>query len=173
MDRINGLNTVDIGSGRRGFRKKNKAAGIAGTEVTEVWCNDVQEEILTPIEQSGQTPTAGNRGQLWQAIRGTSSLVTPGWVRLPGGLIIQWGTFSGTTGALSNGVAEVTGVAVTFPRAFTVTCFLVLATARDVSGAGLQELAWGLAASPTGFSGGLSCRQASAAMTADYLAVGY
>jgi hypothetical protein len=68
MDRINGLNTVDIGGGRRGFRKKNKAAGIAGTEVTEVHMNALQEEVLYCIEQSGQVPAINDWTQLWKAI---------------------------------------------------------------------------------------------------------
>ena len=68
MDRINGLNFVDIGGGKRGFRKKNKAAGIAGTEVTEVHMNALQEEVLYCIEQSGQVPAINDWTQLWKAI---------------------------------------------------------------------------------------------------------
>jgi hypothetical protein len=68
MDRINGLNTVDIGGGKRGFRKKNKAAGLAGTEVTDGHMNALQEEVLYCIEQSGQVPAINDWTQLWKAI---------------------------------------------------------------------------------------------------------
>lgn len=69
MDRVNGLDFVDIGAGRRGFRSQNKLAGIVGTEVTSVFLNNVQEEILKVIEASGQDPSAVDDTQLWQALQ--------------------------------------------------------------------------------------------------------
>jgi hypothetical protein len=68
MDRITGT-TQDLGGGRRGFRGRNIALGQAGTVPGETWFNDVQEEILAPIEALGLAPTAGNRAQLLQALR--------------------------------------------------------------------------------------------------------
>lgn len=68
MDRINGERTVDIGSGRRGFRKKDAGAGIAGTELTPLWFNSVQEELLHLIEQAGLMPDPNNWTQLKAAI---------------------------------------------------------------------------------------------------------
>lgn len=68
MDRINGLNTVDIGSGRRGWRKQNKAAGISGTEWTANFQNGLQEEILAVIEGAGLTPAELTWTQLRDAI---------------------------------------------------------------------------------------------------------
>lgn len=53
MDRINGADTVDIGGGRRGFLSENLSTGTAGTEVTDLWLNMVQEEILKVIEVAG------------------------------------------------------------------------------------------------------------------------
>ena len=47
------------------------------------------------------------------------SLSTSGWQRLPGGLILQWGTMSGSS------------VTITFPIAFTTACFSVVATGQD------------------------------------------
>jgi hypothetical protein len=68
MDRINGAGTVDIGGGRRGFRDENLGAGVEGTEVTALWLNMVQEEILKVITEAGLTPDPGNWTQLDQAI---------------------------------------------------------------------------------------------------------
>jgi len=45
MDRVNGEDWVDIGSGRRGFRGRDALAGLRGTEVTAAWLNEVQEEL--------------------------------------------------------------------------------------------------------------------------------
>lgn len=68
-DRTNGLNNVDIGSGRRGFRNRNLGLGQAGTVVDAEWANGVQEEIVRAIELLGISPSAANREQLIQAIR--------------------------------------------------------------------------------------------------------
>lgn len=68
MDRVNGLDWVDIGGGLRGFRSQNKLAGVTGTEVTAVWLNNAQEELLKVIEASGQVPDAGDPGQVWKGI---------------------------------------------------------------------------------------------------------
>ncbi len=69
MDRINGADTIDIGGGRRGFRDENLVAGAAGTEVTALWLNMVQEEILKVIVEAGFVPSAGDWTQLWQALQ--------------------------------------------------------------------------------------------------------
>jgi hypothetical protein len=136
MDRINGANTVDIGSGRRGFRSQNKASGVAGTEMTAAFFNALQEEIMAVIEGAGLTGSAESWTQLRQAIAamisaatpevdmspylqkaggtmsgplvlagapeadgeaatkayadGVSSLAASGYVRFPGGLLLQW-----------------------------------------------------------------------------------
>jgi hypothetical protein len=68
-DRTNGLNNVDIGSGRRGFRNRNLGLGQAGTVVDAEWANGFQEEIIRTIELLGLTPSAVNREQLIQAFR--------------------------------------------------------------------------------------------------------
>jgi hypothetical protein len=68
MDRINGSGTVDIGGGRRGWRDENIGAGVEGTELTALWLNMVQEEILKIIEQAGLTANPGDWTQLYQAI---------------------------------------------------------------------------------------------------------
>lgn len=69
MDRINGADTIDIGSGRRGFRGRNAVAGIAGTEVTAAWLNAVQEELMAVVEGSGLAASSADLAQGLRAIR--------------------------------------------------------------------------------------------------------
>ncbi|WP_054312927.1 DUF2793 domain-containing protein [Mesorhizobium sp. 1M-11] len=76
MDRVNGQDYVDIGGGRRGFRSQNKLAGVAGTEVTDTFLNNIQEEILKVIEAAGIVPSAADMTQLWQAL---NLMVLPGF----------------------------------------------------------------------------------------------
>ncbi|QIO68207.1 hypothetical protein [Rhizobium leguminosarum] len=68
MDRINGAGTTDIGGGRRGFRDENLGAGVEGTEVTALWCNLIQEEIMKVCVEAGLTPSEADWTQLYQAI---------------------------------------------------------------------------------------------------------
>lgn len=76
MDRVNGADWVDIGGGRRGFRSQNKAAGVSGTEVTAVFLNNLQEEILKVIEEAGLDPSPLDMTQLWQAL---NRMILPGF----------------------------------------------------------------------------------------------
>ncbi len=69
MDRINGADTIDIGGGRRGFRDENLPAGAAGTEVTALFLNMVQEEILKVVTEAGLVPDEADWTQLWQALQ--------------------------------------------------------------------------------------------------------
>ncbi|MDZ7926153.1 MAG: DUF2793 domain-containing protein [Agrobacterium sp.] len=69
MDRINGADTIDIGGGRRGFRDENLIAGTPGTEVTALFLNMVQEEILRVITEAGIVPSDGDWTQFWQALQ--------------------------------------------------------------------------------------------------------
>lgn len=68
MDRINGANTIDIGSGRRGFRGRSALAGIAGTELAASWHNQVQEELMAILEAAGLVPSATDWTQVLQAL---------------------------------------------------------------------------------------------------------
>lgn len=79
MDRVNGLDWIDIGGGRRGFRGRNALAGLLGTEVPALWLNGVQEEVLAILEQAGIVPDAAVYTQLMQALRrGAIEYVTLG-----------------------------------------------------------------------------------------------
>ncbi|NKM17754.1 hypothetical protein GFM01_07875 [Rhizobium laguerreae] len=68
MDRINGAGTTDIGGGRRGFRDENLGAGVEGTEVTALWANMIQEEIMKVCTEAGLAPSEADWTQLYQAI---------------------------------------------------------------------------------------------------------
>ncbi|MGW9947005.1 hypothetical protein J2W92_002342 [Rhizobium leguminosarum] len=68
MDRINGAGTTDIGGGRRGFRDENLGAGVEGTEVTALWCNMIQEEILKVVTEAGLVPDDADWTQLFTAL---------------------------------------------------------------------------------------------------------
>lgn len=68
MDRVTG-NTVDLGSGRRGFRDRNLGLSQAGTIPGASWFNGAQEEIVRFVELMGLGPTDANREQLIQAAR--------------------------------------------------------------------------------------------------------
>ncbi|SIQ23661.1 hypothetical protein SAMN05880590_102728 [Rhizobium sp. RU35A] len=70
MDRINGADTIDIGSGRRGFRDENLVAGQSGTEVTAAFLNSLQEEIMAVIEASGLAADSATWQQLVRSVRG-------------------------------------------------------------------------------------------------------
>ena len=98
MDRVNGNNPVDIGDGRRGFRSQNAAAGIAGTEVTSKYLNDVQEEICAVIENAGLGLDAENQQQLWEALQG---IAAPGFANRAAWLPVS----SITTTAPPNGAS--------------------------------------------------------------------
>lgn len=69
MDRINGADTFDIGGGKRGFRSENLVAGVAGTEVTDLFLNSIQEELLKVITEAGLVPDLADWSQLWQALK--------------------------------------------------------------------------------------------------------
>lgn len=69
MDRINGADTIDIGGGRRGFRDENLVTGTAGTVVTALHLNSMQEEVLKVITEAGLVPSDADWTQLWQALQ--------------------------------------------------------------------------------------------------------
>ncbi|GLK85676.1 glycine-rich domain-containing protein [Ancylobacter defluvii] len=64
MDRVNGLDWIDIGGGRRGFRDRNDTAGFPGTEITAAWLNAVQEELATIASLNGAALAAGDFAQV-------------------------------------------------------------------------------------------------------------
>lgn len=125
MDRTSAANWTDIGGGKRGYRDRNLGAGLAGTALVAADFNAQQEELMGVIEAAGITPLANDWTQLLDALTvlygGGGTLATTGWQRLAGGLLVEWGTFSVTVGAINAWYSTT----VTFPLAFPTECFLV------------------------------------------------
>jgi len=65
---------------------------------------------------ANQVPQLDGNGKLLNAVMGASSIGSAGYYTLPGGLIIQWGTVSGSDPT------------VTFPTAFPTACYGVVST---------------------------------------------
>lgn len=144
MDRINGADTVDIGGGKRGFQDEDLLGPVTGTEVTALWLNMVQEEILHVISDAEMAPDDADWGQLSAAIgyrirhtplsgflaRGTTALIPANvktvigaWLTVKNMLVNS--TFDPVTGQLTIG-AEDSGwwlllVAATVPGPDTAT----------------------------------------------------
>ena len=112
---------------------------------------------------SGWVITAGGRGSI--------NAATPGWARLPNGLIFQWGNISGTTGAVISGVAEVTST-FTFPVAFPNAAVFAAATPNDITGPN-TERGHVTNLTTTSVHWFLACANASTAMTGRLFAIGY
>lgn len=124
-----------------------------------------QSYITSFIMQMNDTAILEASGGAW-AIAGGSVLLrysgdftnvknTNGYQKLPSGLIIQWGSATGTTA----------GVSVTFPIAFPSACPFVGASAG-----GNISTAWGATSGPTTTGFTLYC---SATLTTFWLAIGY
>lgn len=144
------------------------AAGNSGTGIQTINPPSYSGQVLTYTSGSTQiqwsdAPIAANNvllydgyNAVWGDIPGFSSqsLTNPGYQKLPGGLILQWGTETGYTTSSSTG-------SVTFPIAFPTACLNVTATGwgyGDAAGQasatinGVSIYASGGTASTTGFS---------------------
>lgn len=153
------------------------ASGVAGTlEVIAASANAVNQTAMDSASTrmwtrfwNGTVWSAWS--EIWRTTGVAESLTSNGWQRLPSGLIMQWGSGAGTTGALSNGVAEAF-TTITFPVAFTSATFGAFASPADVLGAAFQEQANATVASLSTLTLNLQCKAASAAMTARWWALG-
>jgi len=64
MERIDTPNATNAGQ----FQDANPSSGLKATEFSAAWCNQVQEEIATPIEASGRALDASKTNQLMMSI---------------------------------------------------------------------------------------------------------
>lgn len=102
-------------------------------------------------------------------------IASSGWVKLPGGLIMQWGSFIGTTttSIVANGVYESNTFNVNWPIAFPNAMFQCVAgCGMDVGGPGLQEQAWFAGASRTGGQAIVACRQVNSTISGSFIVFG-
>ena len=96
MQRIDtSTKAVDLfGAGKHGFKDGNKALGIAATQLNAALFNNVQEEIARVVEAAGITLNGAVYEQLLSALTNgwnlPKSLLSSGYITLPGGIIIQW-----------------------------------------------------------------------------------
>ncbi len=108
----------------------NPTAGVQASIFDADTYNIIQEEIAAVIEAAGLTldPTGTNITQLLVALRGmfggVGLLATNGYMRLPGGVVMQWGNATSTSGT--------TGIL--FPTAFPTTCRSVNITEMNAGG---------------------------------------
>lgn len=118
MDRVSALGYVLNGLGKRVFRDADLANGLDGTDLSALWHNGVQEEILHVIEAAGIIPGDADDTQLLQGIQASvfsafpASLGASGWQKLASGLIVQW-----ATGATVSGASDLIYYPIVFPNA--------------------------------------------------------
>jgi phage-related tail fiber protein len=58
-----------FGTGKHGFSPGNSGTGVLATFLSNAWCDDLQQEVISVVEGAGLVPTAGVRNQMYQAIQ--------------------------------------------------------------------------------------------------------
>lgn len=112
--------------------KGNAGTGTPATKPGEYWYHMITEEMRAVITAAGLTPSQSDLTQLLQALPGAlasrpemaRSIAASGYQKLPGGLIIQWGSGVVTSGSLG---------AVVFPVAFTTAGFIGVASVANTA----------------------------------------
>lgn len=104
------------------FTEGNPATGVAPTVVSGDFLNMVMMELLNVVLGAGLAPSKTDHGQLLEALRamfGGQGLVgQSGYVTLPLGLILQWGSTP-----IGNGANNVS-TGMTWPEPFPNNCFV-------------------------------------------------
>jgi hypothetical protein len=106
----------------------NPGTGTPATKPGAYWFHQLGEEIRNVITAAGLTPASGTLTQLLSALTAgwnlPKSAAVPGYIKMPGGIIVQWGVIS--TSASS-------GVTLTFPTAYTVGSVTVVTMGGNTS----------------------------------------
>jgi hypothetical protein len=139
------------------FTEGNPTAGTPATNVTGDWLNMMQEELMSLLTAAGLTPSKTTFTQVRDAIKAiaisqfTQNLATPGYVKLPNGLILQWGQAANVASSTTT---------TTFPIAFPTTCLAVTGSGFQVAfgvqayivlnGKSVNSFTWGAFASNSG-----------------------
>lgn len=126
------------------FTRGNPTGGVSATVLTADFANMVQESLMRFLTDAGVSTSKTDTGRLREACRilfgGGGTLAANGWQRLPGGLILQWGSVGWTAGALGNFGPGWTdsppGVVLgaNFPIAFPTALYSMVANGADVTG---------------------------------------
>lgn len=160
------------------FTEGNPTAGTPATNVRASFLNMLQEELMSLLSAAGLTPSKTTYTQVRDAIKAiaisqfTQNLTSPGYVKFPNGLILQWGqsanVASSTTTttfpiAFPNACLNVTGCG--YQVAFGVQAYIVL------NGKGLSSFSWGAFAAN---SGGAPANSATSNQVQNYwFAIGF
>jgi len=118
-----------FGAGKNGFTGGNPQTGELPTALDQDFFDSLQEEICGVIEGGGIALAKGDRGQLLKALKAIfpvsslfgNKLSAAGYQKMPGGVIIQWGTITGGVGQLAG----------TYPMAFPNGVFQACAVLAD------------------------------------------
>lgn len=127
-----------------------------------------------PTQASADSSTKLATTAFVHALMPIAQLGQAGTLAFPNGPVVQWDTFSATTGTTAfNGVYESPAIPVAWPEPFPNSCFGVLAGPYDVTGTGYGEQAWfSPAPSKNGGTGWFGCKFPSQAMSGFYIAIG-
>ncbi len=149
------------------FTDGNPGTSTPATIFPAEFANMLMAEILSVLTAGGITPSKSNSAQLLAAIRTAgvsdagSSFGSPGYQKLPSGLILQFGTVNTSASA---------DITVTFPISFTTNAWFSFAT-PNVNSAG----AFANAFNPTLTNVGLAAwtnNTTRAAITISWLVIG-
>lgn len=95
------------------FTDGNLGTGQAATYPGAYWFHQIISEMTAILTAAGLTPSASDLTQLKAALSAgwdmSKSIAIPGWLRLPGGIIMQWKT---------GFWVPTTGVTITLPLAY-------------------------------------------------------
>lgn len=113
------------------------------TTVTSDWANMIQEELMSVLGAASIAPDKTNHAQLLAAILalcGGAGDLGAGWVRLPIGLIMQWGVLPIGSGT------NLVHTTLTFPIVFPAGVFIVVGNGDGPANPGWDPMVVGFAA---------------------------
>lgn len=109
------------------------SATIPPTVPGDYWFHQIGEELRSVIIAAGLTPSNTNLGQLLASLTSgfglAKSHAANGFQTLPGGLILQWGSFS-----VADLPASPLGTNFSFPVSFTTSVYAMVSTPSMTGG---------------------------------------
>jgi len=128
-------------------RAGNAVTGEKATRPGPYWFHMMTQELRHIVVAGGLTPNASTLNQVELALKAmfvgvssftgaNQSLGSTGWQRLPGGLILQWGSSAGGVDMPTPGVS----INMTFPLAFPSACFQAVGTLLSTGGGGANGI---------------------------------
>lgn len=111
----------------------NPSGGTPATKPGPYWYHMITEELRAIVAAAGLTPAQGTLDQVLQALPAAlasrpemaKSLASAGYQKLPGGLIIQWGSYSNVSTPLGVSTFYVAPNQ-SFPIAFPNACLKIV-----------------------------------------------